>query len=137
MIKLAGSLGILTAILAIADLIHGPNNGDIHRTYIHVPEFIFFMAFLCLSGFLIFRVVSSEIDLNRWIILFFFVIVFGFANFALAIVSGASFHGDGGPIATSFFVMAGLAEIGLPVSIVGLIVSAIIRKNAGFPIFTR
>ena len=36
MVKLTGLLGVLAAILALADQIHGPNNGDIHRTYIHV-----------------------------------------------------------------------------------------------------
>jgi|GEM_PF-3816947 len=137
MVKLAGALGLLTALLAIADLIHGPNNGDIHRTYIHVPEFIFAFTFLGLTGFLLFRVFSDEIDLNRWIILFFFSIVFGLVNFVLFAMSGGSFHGDGGPIATSFGAMGAIAEIGLPVALIGFVVSAIVRKNAGFPILTR
>jgi hypothetical protein len=137
MTKLAGLFGILALVLAITDLIHGQNNGDIHRTYIHVPEFILFMAFLCLAGILIFRIMSKEMNLNRWIVLFFFMIVFGIANFVLAMLSGASFHGDGGPIATSFLLISAISEIGMGVALVGFLVSAIARKNAGFPVLRR
>jgi hypothetical protein len=135
--KLAGILSILTAILMAADFIHGPHNGDIYRTYIHVPEFIDFCSLLCLLEILAFRKVTLKFNLNRWLTLIPFAILSGIASLILFGLSGGSFHGDGGPITTSFLALSTIAEIGVPVALVGFCVSALLRKNAGSPIVRR
>ncbi len=135
--KFAGILAALALVLAIADIIHGPHNGDVHRTYIHVPEFMFFFGFLCLLEILSFRTVTREFNTNRWLVATYLSLlscVLGFLFFGLV---GGSFHGDGGPIATSFFLLASIGEVALPVSFVGYIVVAIKRKRRGIPILDK
>ena len=135
--KSASVLGALALVLAIADIIHGPHNGDMHRKYIHVPEFMCFFGFLCLLEILAFRTATREFSTNRWLVAAYLSLlscVLGFIFFGLA---GGSFHGDGGPIATSFFLLASIGEFALPVSFVALIVVAITRKRKGVPILDK
>jgi hypothetical protein len=135
--KLASILGTLALVLAIADIIHGPHNGDVHRTYIHVPEFICFFGLLCLLEILAFRTVTRELNTNRWLVAAYLSLlscVLGFLFFGLA---GGSLHGDGGPIATSFFFVASIGEVVLPVSFIAFIVVAITRKRKGAPVLDK
>jgi len=48
MAKYTGILGSLALIFAVTDLVHGQHNGDAHRFFIHIAEFISFFSFLCL-----------------------------------------------------------------------------------------
>jgi hypothetical protein len=135
--KFVGILGLLSLIFGIADLVHGQHNGDTHRLYIHIVEFIFFFAFLCLLQIWAFRAMTSKWNINRWLIVILSSIVTGILGLILFALSGGSFHGDGGPIATTFLVMSLIGDLGLPIGVVGFLVNAIIRKNAGFPVLAR
>ncbi len=115
-------------MLAIADISHGQHNGDIHRQYIHAPEFIFFTGFLIMLEILTFKTLCREIK-DRWLV----VSLLSFFSFLLSLLlfglSGGSFHGDGGPIAASFLLIDTIAAPGIVVGLIGSLVTAIIRKN--------
>ena len=137
MAKFVGILGTLSLIFAVVDLIHGPHNGDAHRFYIHIAEFIFFLGFLCLLQIWAFRAMTSKWNINRWLIVILCSIVTGILGLILFLLSDGSFHGDGGPIASSFLTMSAIAELALPVGLIGFLIDAIIRKNAGLPVLSR
>jgi len=137
MAKLIGLAGVFALVFAIVDLIHGPHNGDVHRDYIHIAEFIFFFGFLCLLEIWAFRVITTEANLNRWLL----VTCFSFFSCVVALILfglvGGSFHGDGGPIAFSFLVISAVGEIALPISLIGFAVVAISRKRNGIAILDK
>ena|ERR1700760_715803 len=97
MAKLTGVFGVLALACAVFDLIHGPHNGDIHRMWIHIPEFIFFFGFLCLLEVWAFKVIIKEVNANRWLVVTCFSFVSGILGLILFALAGGSFHGDGGP----------------------------------------
>jgi hypothetical protein len=121
--------GLLALGLAIADLIHGPHNGDVHRTYIHVPEFICFFGFLCLLEILAFHTAIRELDTSPWLIAMYFSICSSFLGFVLFDLVGGSPHGDGGPIAFSFLLLATIGLAAIPISFISFTLVAIIRKR--------
>lgn len=137
MVKLVGLFGVLALGLAIADLIHGPHNGDVHRYFIHIAEFIFFFGFLCLLEIWAFRTVTRRYNLNRWLTATYLSLFTGVVSLILFGLSGGSFHGDGGPIATSFLLLWAMGLIVLPLSFVGFVVVLISRKRNGVPILDR
>jgi hypothetical protein len=122
MAKLIGIFGLLAAGFAIADLIHGPHNGDSHRFYIHICEFTSFLALLCLLEILAFGMMANNLNSNRWFIVTgqsLATAVVGVIFFGLF---GGSFHGDGGPISTSFLTMAMIGYTVFPIALFGSIV---------------
>jgi hypothetical protein len=138
MAKLTGILCACALVFAIIDLIHGPHNGDAHRVVIHIAEFISFSGFLCLLEVLAFKAIPRKFNLNRWLLTTFLSFSSCVLGFILFGVSGGSFlGGDGGPIAFSFFFIATIGEVVLPVSFIGFVVVAISRKRNGVPIFDR
>jgi hypothetical protein len=137
MAKLTTLLGLCALVFAIVDIIHGQDNGDIHRQYIHAVEFISFSGFLSTLEASTFKALIRKINLNRWLISAFLSLLNIVLAFLLFALSGGSFHGDGGPIAASFLVICVIALLALPISLVGFLINAITRKNAGFPILSR
>jgi len=135
--NLLGLFGVLAAALAVADLIHGPHNGDALRTYIHMPEFICFFLFLCVADVLIFQYLRHRFNLNPWLTLFLLAFVSGILNLVLFAIVGGSFHGDGGPLSASYLAMTVVAETCFPIAVIGFVVSAVLRKKAGFSILRR
>jgi hypothetical protein len=135
--KLTAIFGVLTLLCAVADLIHGQHNGDVHRMWIHIPEFIFFFCFLFLLEIWAFNIVTREANLNRWLTvtcLSFFTGIFSFILFAL---SGGSLHGDGGPISFTFLLFGSIASAVFPISLIGFLVAAISRKSRGVVILDK
>lgn len=115
-------LGVSAIILALADLVHGQHNGDVHRFYIHIAEFTAFFAFLILLEIQALRLTKERFGLDRWlagVYLSLGSLLGGFTVFAFA---GGSVHGDGGPIAVSFGLIGLIGTIALPISIVGFLV---------------
>jgi hypothetical protein len=115
----------------LADLIHGQHNGDVHRFYIHIVEFVAFLGVFGLLAIEGFRLIKERFDLDRWlagVCLSFVSFLEGFTVFALA---GGSVHGDGGPIAVSFALIGLIGMIGIPISIVGFLVALLMRKHDG------
>jgi hypothetical protein len=137
MAKLTSILGTCALLLAIADIIHGQNNGDIHRQYIHVVEFTLFLGFLSSLEVWAFKALTRKIHLNRWLIVTLLSLLNVASAFLLFAMSGGSFHGDGGPIAFSFLLVYAIASLALPISLIGFFINAIMRKNAGFSILLR
>lgn len=135
MAKLTGILGLCTLVFAIMDLIHGPDNGDRHRFFIHVAEFIFFFGFLCLLETWAFRTITRKANLNRWLVITCLSVLTCVLSLILFGISGGSFHGDGGPIAFSFLLLWMIGSVVLPLSFIGFVVVAISRKRKGVPIF--
>ncbi len=125
------SFGVSALIFAVADLVHGQHNGDVHRFYIHIAEFLSFVCFLGLLEILAFRKAMERFGLDRWLAGFCISIVSFLAGFALFGISGGSAHGDGGPLAVGFALTGCLGLIGIPVSIVGFIVTITMRKRKG------
>lgn len=103
------ALGGSAFILALADVIHGQHNGDVHRVYIHRAEFVFFVSFLCLLVAQTFRLFRSKTGLSRWGAAFWLALASCFAGFILFGLAGGSPHGDGGPIAVGFGLFGFLA----------------------------
>jgi hypothetical protein len=137
MAKFTGILGFFALIFAVVDLIHGPHNGDAHRYFIHVAEFIFFFGFLCLLEIWAFRVIAKESDVNSWLAvtcISLFSCVLSLIFFGLA---GGSFHGDGGPIAFSFLLLSTIGAVVLPISFIVFVVVAISHWRQGLPIFDK
>ncbi|HZQ44129.1 MAG TPA: hypothetical protein VFA99_12815 [Acidobacteriaceae bacterium] len=137
MAKLTGILGLCALVFAIVDLIHGHHNGDAHGLVIHVVEFTSFFGFLCLLDAWAFKAVPMRFNLNRWLATTFLSLLNFVFGFILFIVSGGGFHGDGGPIAFSFFLIGAIGEVILPVSFIGFVVVAISRKRNGLPVLDR
>jgi hypothetical protein len=134
MAKLTGILGVCALVFAIVDLIHGPHNGDRHRFFIHIAELIAFFGFLCPLETWAFRTVTRKANLNRWLVITCLSIFTFVLSLILFGISGGSFHGDGGPIASSFLLLWAIGSVVLPVSFVGFVVVAISRKRKGVPI---
>jgi hypothetical protein len=137
MAKLTGILGVLAFIFGVADLVHGPHNGDSHRYIIHIAEFISFFSFLCLLEIWAFRAIAKEFRVNRWLAiacLSFSSSVLGLILFGL---SGGSFHGDGGPIAISFLLLFTIGSVVSPISFIVFVVIAISHWRQGTPIFDK
>jgi hypothetical protein len=137
MAKLTGILGLCALIFGIADLVHGPHNGDSHRYIIHIAEFISFFSFLCLLEIWAFRAIAKEFRVNRWLAiacLSFSSSVLGLILFGL---SGGSFHGDGGPIAISFLLLFTIGSVVSPISFIVFVVIAISHWRQGSPIFDK
>lgn len=137
MTKLTGIRGVCALVFAIIDLIHGPHNGDAHRIIIHIVEFISFFGFLCLLELWAFKAIPKRFNLNHWLVITYL----SFLTFVLSLIlfgiSGGSFHGDGGPIASSFLLLWAIGSVVLPVSFVGFVVVAISRKRDGVPILDK
>jgi hypothetical protein len=131
MAKLIGILGACALALAIMDLVHGPHNGDRHRFFIHVAEFVFFFGFLCFLQAWAFRTVTTRANLNRWLVMTCLSILTCVLSLILFAVSGGSFHGDGGPTAFSFLLLWTIGSVLAPISFVGFVVVAISRKRKG------
>jgi hypothetical protein len=137
MTKLLGTLGLLALIFGVADLIHGPHNGDAHRYFIHAAEFISFFSFLCLLEVWIFRRVSREYRIDSWLAIMFLSLLSCLLGFLLFGLSGGSFHGDGGPIAVSFLLLGLIGGTMLPISFIVFVVTAISHWRKGSPIFHK
>jgi hypothetical protein len=137
MVKLVGFFAVLALGLAIADLVHGPHNGDVHRYFIHIAEFIFFFGFLCLLEIWAFKTATRGHNLNRWLTATYLSLFTSVVSLILFGLSGGSFHGDGGPIASSFLLLWVMGSIVLPLSFVGFVVVLISRKRRGMPILDR
>jgi hypothetical protein len=125
------ALGTSALIFALADLIHGQHNGDVHRFYIHIAEFLSFFGFLSLLEVQAFRLMTEKVGLGHWLAGLFLSLLSLFAGFALFALSGGSMHGDGGPLAWGFYLIWCIGTIGTPVTIIGFIVSLIMRKLNG------
>jgi hypothetical protein len=134
---LTGILGICALVFAIIDLVHGPHNGDAHRIVIHIVEFISFFGFLCLLELWAFKAIPSRFNLNRWLAITFLSVLTCVLSMILFGISGGSFHGDGGPIASSFLLLWAVGLVVLPVSFLGFVVVAISRKRDGVPILDK
>jgi hypothetical protein len=137
MAKLTGILGTLALIFAVIDLIHGQHNGDAHRFYLHVVEFISFFGFLCLLQIWTLRKIACGANLNRWLVAACLSLFSGVLSLILFGLAGGSFHGDGGPIATSFLVISGISDVVFPISLVAFVIIAISRKRNGIPILNQ
>ena len=137
MAKLTGILGVCALVFAIIDLVHGPHNGDAHRIVIHIVEFISFFGFLCLLELWAFKAIPKRFNLNRWLVITYLSFLTCVLSLILFGISGGSFHGDGGPIATSFLLLWAIGSVVLPVSFVGFVVVAISRKRDGVPILDK
>ena len=120
--------GISALILAIVDLIHGQHNGDAHRIYIHVAEFVALLAFLSLLEIQTFMLMRRKFGLNRWLACFYVSAASFLIGFALFGLAGGSAHGDGGPVAVSFAIAGCLGAIGSLISIVGFVVVLVLRR---------
>src|SRR6266566_7378305 len=105
MAKYTGILGSLALIFAVTDLVHGQHNGDAHRFFIHIAEFISFFGLLCLLEIWAFRVITREVSVNRWLVITCFSFLTSLLSLILFGLSGGSFHGDSGPIALSFLLL--------------------------------
>jgi hypothetical protein len=134
MAKLTGIFGVLALLCTVVDLIHGQHNGDAHRMWIHIPEFIFFFGLLCLLEVWTFKTIIKEVNVNRWLL----VTCFSFFSCLLGLVlfgmSGGSFHGDGGPISLSFLLLCTIGAAALPLSLIAFVAVAIFNKRNGIPI---
>jgi hypothetical protein len=137
MVKLTGILGFLALIFAVTDLIHGPHNGDAHRFFIHVAEFISFLGFLCLLEIWAFRVIAKEFKVNRWLAIACLSLLSSVLSLVLFGLAGGSFHGDGGPIALSFLLLWVVGAAVLPISFIVFVVIAISHWRQGIPIFDK
>ena len=137
MAKLTGILGVGALFFAIIDMIHGPHNGDAHRTVIHTIEFIFFFGFLCLSEFWAIKAMPKRFNLNRWMVMTLLSFLTWWLSLFLWGISAAGSHGDGGPITLSFLLLWAIGWVALPVSFVGFVVDAILRKCNGVPVLTK
>ncbi|HEY2040682.1 MAG TPA: hypothetical protein VGG95_13505 [Edaphobacter sp.] len=124
-------LGVSALIFALADLIHGQHNGDVHRFYIHVVEFVAFFGFLSLLELQAFRLVKKAFDLDRWMACFFVSTASFLIGFTLFALAGGSAHGDGGPLALGFAIVGCIGVIGLPLSIIGSLVMFLTRRRRG------
>jgi predicted Co/Zn/Cd cation transporter (cation efflux family) len=125
------TLGVFALIFALADLIHGQHNGDMHRFYIHVAEFVAFCGFLSLLAIQAFRLMTVRLDLNRWLASFYVSTASFLVGFILFGLAGGSAHGDGGPLAVSFALVGCIGAIGLPISIIGFLVLLLMRRRRG------
>ena len=115
-------------IFWVMDMIHGPHNGDAHRGIIHVTEFICFFGFLCLLELGAFRKVTKELNTNPRLAVTYLSLISCISGLALFGLVGGSLHGDGGPIATSFLILATIGLIAIPASFIAFVVVSIIRK---------
>jgi len=134
-VKFIGVLGSLALIFAVTDLVHGPHNGDAHRFFIHIAEFIFFFGFLCLLEAWAFRIIIREFNVNRWLVVTFLSLLTGVLSLILFGFSGGSFHGDGGPISLSFLLLWTIGSTIFPISFIGFVIVAISHWRKGIPIF--
>ena len=137
MAKYIGIFGVFAFISVVVDIVHGQHNGDTHRYFIHIAEFIFFFVFLCLLEVWGFRTISKRFNVNRWWIAAIYSILNCVLGLLLFLMSGGSFHGDGGPIAFSFLAIELIAYIAFPISLIGLLVVSIVRQREGIPILAR
>ncbi len=122
-------LGISAGIFALADLIHGQHNGDVHRFYIHIAEFVSFFGFLGLLEIQAFRLMTKKVGLGPWLAGICISIVSFLAGFALFALAGGSAHGDGGPLAVGFALIGSIGAIGMPICLLGFLVAMIMRKR--------
>src|SRR6266481_2285963 len=134
MAKFTGILGFFALIFGVMDLIHGPHNGDAHRFFIHIAEFISFFGFLCLLEIWAFRVITGEVSVNRWLVMTCFSFLTSLLSLILFGLSGGSFHGDGGPIAFSFLLLWTIGSTVFPISFIALVIVAISHWRNGIPI---
>jgi hypothetical protein len=121
-------LGLSTLILALADLIHGQHNGDVHRFYIHIAEFASFIGLLCLMEIQAFRLMTEKSGLSRWLVGVCLSLGSFLAGFILFGLAGGSAHGDGGPLAVGFGLVGFIGMIGIPISIIGFLVAMAMRR---------
>jgi Na+(H+)/acetate symporter ActP len=129
MTKFIGVLGVLALILWAMDMIHGPHNGDAHRVVIHTAEFICFFGFLCVLEAWLFRMVIKKFATNSWLAGIYLSLVTCVAALLLSGLAGGSPHGDGGPIASSFLVLASIASLAIPICFIVLVVISILQKR--------
>jgi hypothetical protein len=125
------ALGTSALIFALADLIHGQHNGDVHRFYIHIAEFVSFLCVLSLLEIQAFRLMKEKFDLDPWLAGVYLSLVSFLGGFTVFALAGGSAHGDGGPIAVSFALIGLIGTIGLPISIIGFLVILLMRKRDG------
>jgi hypothetical protein len=137
MAKLVGIFGVLALCLAIVDIIHGQHNGDAHRTYIHAAEFVFFFAFLCLLEICIYKLVTKDTNISRWLVISLLSLITAIASLILFGLAGGSFHGDGGPIAFSLLLFWTIASTTFPISFIGFVIVSIIRIRRHVPILEK
>ena len=126
--KVTFILGLSTLIFALADLVHGQHNGDVHRDYIHIAEFVSFIGLLCLLETQAFRLMTEKADISRWLAVICLSISSFLAGFLLFLLAGGSAHGDGGPRAVGFGLVGYLGLICIPISTIGFLVTMIIRR---------
>jgi hypothetical protein len=124
-------LGTSALLLALADLIHGQHNGDIHRYYIHVAEFVAFLGFLGVLEIQAFKLIEKKLASNRWLASVYLSLASCLVGFAVFGLAGGGVHGDGGPIAVSFALIGLIGTIGVPISILGFLVALFMRKRNG------
>ena len=91
----------------------------------------------CVVEVLAFRAIVKEFDRNRWLALTFLSFLTCVLSLILFVMSGGSFHGDGGPIAFSFLLFWTIGTVVLPVSLVGLLIDGILRKRRSGSMFRR
>ena len=104
---------------------------------IHIVEFFSFFGLLCLLEVWAFKAIPKKFNLNRWLVTTFLSLLTLILGLTLFGLSGGSFHGDGGPIALSFGLLAAIGEAVLPVSLIGFVVVAISRKRNGVAVLDR
>ncbi len=126
--KATAVFGLATLAFALADLIHGQHNGDAHRFYIHIAEFMSFIGLLCILEIQAFRLMTGKIGLGRWLAALCSSLISFLAGFILFALAGGSAHGDGGPIAFGFGLVGYIGIIGIPISIIGYLVAMAMRR---------
>ena len=131
------TLGTSALVLALADLIHGQHNGDIHRYYIHIAEFAAFLGFLSVLEVQAFSLIEEKFALGRWFASVFLSLTSCLVGFAVFGLAGGGVHGDGGPIAVSFALIGLIGTIGMPISLLGFIVAFFMRKRQRSSRFVR
>src|SRR5713226_1189078 len=137
MAKFTGILGSLALIFAVTDLVHGPHNGDAHRFFIHIAEFVSLFGFLCLLEIWTFRTITREVNVNRWLLIACFSFFTSLLSLILFGLAGGSFHGDGGPVAFSFLLLWTIGSTVFPISFIAFVIVAISHWRNGIPILDR
>ena len=131
--RLTLALGSSALIFALADLIHGQHNGDSHRFYIHIAEFVLFFGFLSLLEIQAFKLMTQKYRLGRWLAGVCLSLASFLAGFTLFAIAGGSAHGDGGPLAVVFALIGCMGTLEIPISMTGFFVAMIMRKRTRYP----
>jgi hypothetical protein len=130
--KLVGVFGVLAICLAILD---SQYNGETYRTFILIAEFVSFLGFLCLMEVWAFRIATNKFNTNRWLIATILSVLscaIGFILFGLA----GGVHG-GSAITFDSLLLLIVGEFAIPITFIGFVIVAILRKKRGMPILEK